>query len=531
MKSLLLIEFACVSVTVESITPAAPCSLNSLVNGIDLLWFDFPSDHIMSFNSVLGFTSLSIFLLMSGAVSSVDYGTALTKSLLYYEAQRSGKLPFDQRVQWRGDSGLKDGSDARIDLVGGYYDAGDNMKFGFPMAFTITTLSWSTIEFSSQLEAKKELSNALLAIKWGTDYLIKAHPQPHVLYGQVGDGDSDHACWERPEDMTTLRTSFKIDDQHPGADIAAETAAALAAASIAFSSSNPAYSTQLVSHAEQLFEFASGHPGLYQKSIPAARFYASSGYEDELLWAAAWLHRATNDNTYLNYLGASGNTGGIRGSFSWDDKFVGAQLLVAKLVLEGKVPNTGTWGQYKSEAEQFICSCIQKNSKNVKKTPGGLLWFSEWDNLQYVATASLVAAAYGNYLYADHASIKCPGGIVRPTDLIHLAQSQVDYILGSNPKKMSYMVGFGSNYPTQPHHRGASIVSIKKNPKPVACQEGYQVWFKRKAPNPNVLEGAIVGGPDALDGYTDSRSDFEQTEAATANVAPLVGVLARLATH
>ncbi|KAJ6302027.1 hypothetical protein OIU77_016183 [Salix suchowensis] len=412
-----------------------------------------------------------------------------------------------------------------MDLVGGYYDAGDNVKFGFPMAFTITMLSWSTIEFSSQLKARNELSNALDAIKWGTDYFIKAHPQPHVLYGQVGDGDSDHSCWERPEDMTTPRPSFKIDDHHPGADLAAETAAALAAASIAFSSSNPAYSTQL------LFEFAHDHPGLYHDSIPAAKFYASSGYEDELLWAAAWLHRATNDEIYLDYLGASTNTGGIRTSFSWDDKFLGAQLLVAKLVLEGKVPDTGTWGQYKSQAEEFICSCIQKGGKNVKKTPGGLLWFLEWDGLQYVATASLVAAAYGNYLSANHASIHCAGVTVQPADLYHLAQSQIDYILGSNPKGMSYMVGFGSNYPTQPHHRGASIVTIKKDPKPVTCQEGYQVWFNRDAPNPNVLVGAIVGGPDEHDGYIDSRSDYQLGEPATVTVAPLVGVLARVATN
>jgi hypothetical protein len=52
--------------------------------------------------------------LTNGAVSVLDYGAALAKSLLYYEAQRSGKLPPNQRVQWSGDSGLKDGSDAQV---------------------------------------------------------------------------------------------------------------------------------------------------------------------------------------------------------------------------------------------------------------------------------------------------------------------------------------------------------------------------------------------------------------------------------
>lgn len=42
-------------------------------------------------------------------VAGFDYGEALEKSLMFFEAQRSGKLPTDQRVKWRGDSGLKDG--------------------------------------------------------------------------------------------------------------------------------------------------------------------------------------------------------------------------------------------------------------------------------------------------------------------------------------------------------------------------------------------------------------------------------------
>ena len=56
---------------------------------------------------------LSLLLLLQEAVS-VDYGSALTKSLLYFEAQRSGKLPSNQRVSWRGDSALKDGSDVGV---------------------------------------------------------------------------------------------------------------------------------------------------------------------------------------------------------------------------------------------------------------------------------------------------------------------------------------------------------------------------------------------------------------------------------
>ena len=39
----------------------------------------------------------------------LDYQDALEKSLKFFEAQRSGKLPPSQRVTWRGDSGMSDG--------------------------------------------------------------------------------------------------------------------------------------------------------------------------------------------------------------------------------------------------------------------------------------------------------------------------------------------------------------------------------------------------------------------------------------
>lgn len=38
-----------------------------------------------------------------------NYRDALDKCLQFFEAQRSGKLPADQRVKWRGDSALQDG--------------------------------------------------------------------------------------------------------------------------------------------------------------------------------------------------------------------------------------------------------------------------------------------------------------------------------------------------------------------------------------------------------------------------------------
>lgn len=63
---------------------------------------------------------------------------------------------------------------------------------------------------------------------------------------QVGEPNNDHRCWERPEDMDTARNVYKVTSQNPGSDVAAETAAALAAASIVFKDSEPSYSDKLL---------------------------------------------------------------------------------------------------------------------------------------------------------------------------------------------------------------------------------------------------------------------------------------------
>ncbi|KAK4338501.1 hypothetical protein RND71_042988 [Anisodus tanguticus] len=482
----------------------------------------------------------SLFFLVLGVLLPLtfaghNYGEALSKSFLFYEAQRSGYLPHNQRVQWRGNSGLNDGKANGIDLIGGYYDAGDNVKFGLPMAFTVTMLSWSILEYGRQMAASGELSHAMDAVKWGTDYLLKAHPEPYVLYGEVGDGNTDHYCWQRPEDMTTSRAAYRIDPNHPGSDLAGETAAAMAAASIVFRRYNPGYANELLNHAHQLFEFADKYRGKYDSSITVAqKYYRSvSGYADELLWGAAWLYKASNNQFYLNYLGrngdALGGTGWSMTEFGWDVKYAGVQTLVAQFLMSGKAGhNAPVFERYQQKAENFMCSCLGKGNRNTQKTPGGLIFRQRWNNMQFVTSASFLATVYSDYLASAGKSLKCSSGYVSPNELLSFAKSQVDYILGDNPRATSYMVGYGSNYPRQVHHRASSIVSFKVNPTFVTCRGGYATWYSRKASDPNLLTGALVGGPDAYDNFADQRDNYEQTEPATYNNAPLIGVLARL---
>ena len=442
-----------------------------------------------------------------------NYAEALQKALFFYEAQRSGRLPTSNRVEWRGDSGLRDGADVGRDLTGGWYDAGDHVKFGFPMAASATMLAWGVVDYRSAYEQAGQLDEALDNIKWATDYFIKAHSAPNELYGQIGTGGADHGWWGPAEVMQMNRPAFKIDATCGGSDLAGETAAALAASSIAFRPSNAAYADTLLRHARELYTFADTVRRKYSDCITdAGGFYNSwSGFNDELVWGAVWLYRATGEAAYLTkaeayYANLSSQTGQTVKSYkwthAWDDKSYGCYVLLAKL--------TGRT-QYHEDAQRWLNwwtvggTAFGADGTGVRYSPGGQAVLDQWGSLRYAANTAFVA-----FVYSD--GLTDPALKARYHDF---AVRQINYALGQNPAGRSFMIGFGVNPPRNPHHRTA-----------------HGSWSDNIGEPPtsrHILYGALVGGPPQPDdNYQDNRSDFVMNEVATDYNAGLTGSLARL---
>uniref|UniRef100_A0A453PI98 cellulase n=1 Tax=Aegilops tauschii subsp. strangulata TaxID=200361 RepID=A0A453PI98_AEGTS len=85
------------------------------------------------------------------------------------------------------------------------------------------------------------------------------------------------------------------------------------------------------------FKFADRYRGAYSSSLHAAVcpcYCDFDGYQDELLWAAAWLHKASRRREYRQYikrnevvLGASDSIN----EFGWDNKHAGINVLISKV--------------------------------------------------------------------------------------------------------------------------------------------------------------------------------------------------------
>lgn len=171
---------------------------------------------VCSLSALMVGSTFTIPSLKVDAAGSYNYGDALAKSLLFYQLQESGKLSEEtlSRTNWRADSGLKDGSDNGLDLTGGWYDAGDNVKFNLPMAYSSMVLGWSYLNNPQAYTKSGQEKWMLHDIKWANDYFVKCNPDSNTYYYQVGDGGKDHGFWGAPELVETKmdRPSFKVDE-------------------------------------------------------------------------------------------------------------------------------------------------------------------------------------------------------------------------------------------------------------------------------------------------------------------------------
>lgn len=460
------------------------------------------------FSLILAMSLLATLLVPRATVVAApdyNYGEALQKAIMFYEFQRSGKLPSTIRNNWRGDSALNDGSDVGLDLTGGWYDAGDHVKFNLPMSYTAAMLAWAVYEEKEAFVKSGQLQYIMEEIKWATDYFIKCHPEPDVYYYQVGDGDVDHMWWGPAEVMHMARPSFKVDVSSPGSAVAGETAAALALASIIFEDTDPSYSALCLRHAKELFAFADKTKSDEGYIIAAEKFYNSwSGFYDELSWAATWIYLATGDEAYLakaesyvEYWGKEPQSDIIayKWGHCWDDVHYGTQLLLARITNKP---------MYKESMERHLDYwTVGYNNARINYTPKGLAWLQNWGSLRYATTTAFVASVYAEWEGCTPEKVSIYNDF---------AKSQVDYALGSTGR--SYVVGFGVNPPQHPHHRTA-----------------HASWYDSMRVPENhrhVLYGALVGGPGGTDDYRDEISDYQSNEVACDYNAGFVGILAKM---
>ncbi|KAG0939102.1 hypothetical protein G6F57_006444 [Rhizopus arrhizus] len=409
-----------------------------------------------------------------------EYVRLLNHSILFYEVQRSGKLPTNNRIPWRHDSAMTDGSDVQLDLTGGYYDAGDYLKLTFPLSYTVFMLSWGGIDYFKGYELANQTEYLKDQLKWATDWMIKAHPQSCTLYVQIGDVLLDNNYFGPDTGIPLPRPSYQINETHFGTDVASMTAAAFATASSFFrllgsvtgNQDDKNYADILLSHSTQLYNCSKSIiPIRYQSSVPTILgIYGSTDYMDDLILSSIALYESTKNKAYLEdalgfYQSTDWRTNHTE-PLNWDNK---ANILF----------------YVKSPFINFYFKQIKEQS--IKQEVG------YYFGITTVLRPLLTTPSANKEIVLEK--------IKKYEDL---ANSQLDYIFGKNPIQQNYVVGERPNSPKYPHSAlAAGFASLAEAVvKPTDLTSARTIY------------GALVGGPAKNDSFADQRLDWAQTEVA-----------------
>lgn len=385
-------------------------------------------------------------------------------------------------------------------LDGGWYDAGDYIKFGMPFGYAVYCLLKGYDIFPSAYADSYKADNSsgtdgipdvLNQVKFATDYLIKAVINESTIILDVGMASEEHQTWgvvnAGGRDASKCLTCS-------GADIPATYAACLALMSTVYRKYDAAYADECLAKAKVAFKFAKkkidqgGDNNLYCKAQKKGNDYLYFYYDpndgkglqqqigDKMAAAGVELYRATNDEDPIYKTWARRTISEMYNCMSYS--FIGplASFEVWRRGLGGASSVFENVG--------FVEKMVQTEGpfKGVYKNSG-------WGTARDVGTAAFVYAL--GYVTTSTET--------KRADYLTRAKDHIAWVSGTNSKSQSYIVGFGSNAPSNIHYRSAA-----GGPK-----------------------GGVVSGPSD-DGSWSNDGSAENCEVALDYNAGIVGAIAFL---
>lgn len=454
--------------------------------------------------------------------SKYNYAEALQKSMFFYEAQQAGELPDWNEVSWRADSMLKEDGTSSDVVPGGWFDAGDHLKFSLTNAYTASVLSWGLMQYGDAVKKAGLYDTYLKNLKWGLDF-VQACDLGDSVIGTIGDDAFDHVWYGSPEVYMRKYNLKQGTEDRPYDTITcvttvAEMSAALAGGYIVFKDTDPETAKGYLEHAESLFKLANDtwaekgdeandDMGTQQKYYNTKNNSGTDNFIDELFYAANWMYMATGDQKYLDkcesdYIPlfpkeSQSTDKKFTWGFCWDDTTQGAALLYAI--------NTGKqeWIDHVSHHLDFWMGGY--NGKSIGQvTPDGMPILNQWGSLRYAENAAWLAKVASDTIFKDDAQLS--------EKYNTWAKKMMDYAFGDNDLGMSYVVGMGDKNPVNIHHRGASGIHDdhwnELGTEEPAVDDGWQREYA------HVLYGALEGGPNADGSFDDNNGSYTNTEVA-----------------
>jgi len=394
-----------------------------------------------------------------------------------------------------------------VDASGGWWDAGDYIKFVQTHSYTIALMLIGVRDFPKQMGASAGSSNFSSEAKFGVDWLNKMwNDGSQTLYYQVGIGTgfednenlfSDHDLWRLPQEddafggtdpnLQYIRSRPVFVAGAAGAKISPNLAGRLAASFAGcyqvLHKTNPGYADKCLLAAEHIFDLADTAPAGDLLTVAPFDFYGEGEWRDDLELGATELYFAiasadcplppglkhTNANFYL------------KAASHWAHEYINGPCDacdtlnlydvsgLAHFELYRAIDYAGGNSALEVTPKQLLAD-MRKELKNAKTTGAadpfgyGFPWAS-YDSATHGAGLAVMAHEFA-FLTGNNSYEK-------------LANQWSGNILGANAWGSSFIAGDGDVFPNCMQHQVANIVGTLDGTEPV-------------------LRGALVEGPNSF---------------------------------
>jgi len=483
---------------------------------------------------ILCLTALNTFAQM---FTPYQYAKAAWMTTRFYGGQRAGDAPnwilLNHPIEAFHTSFERD-SINNLDVNGGWFDCGDFMMFGQTQYYTAYILAKAYEEFpqgfrdhyNGETYADYQAAGAynfengkpngvpdlLDELRFEGNFLIKIAPTAQLFVYQKGNSNLDHKNWETAHRTKILQQIYGGENDLPrpiyanpeDASMPSFAAAAMAVMSKIFRPRDPAFADQLLAHAVNAYIYATNHPGTATSANPTCDagnsnlcYPANTKWQDDLTTAATELYDVTKDPIYKAKSDSLAAAGAIYGSaFGSDWANNDAQALYARATIMG---DALALSSFNSLVTSYMASL---NSEGIT-----MIGNTDWGSMRYVASTAFLLALYDK--------------VNQTTFYRKSLYTQIDFLLGGNASRQSFVSGYCENClnsPQHPHHRN---IYLNDNNLPDKGKQSLVI--------PTILKqfGALVGGNSGRVSYayTDSILQYSTAEVCIDYNAGLVGAL------
>ena len=517
-------------------------------------WGTFTSVYALDFDSVSTAGTYTISVASPiGATSpafKIDtaanlYSTPLANALYYYESERDGPkyiqnalrtapghlndesatVYFTPTFNKRDNAGALTATGAVIDASGGWWDAGDYMKFVETHSYTVAMMLVGVRDFPGQMGSGSSTSNFTAEAQFGLDWLQKMWADSsQTLYYQVAVASGghayvgDHDIWRLPQVDDTYqscvspyeyichRPVFQNTAGGSGASISPNLAGRLAADFAlcykVFAASNSSYANQCLLSAEHVFALANTAPTGNLLTAGPYDFYPEVEWRDDLELGATELYFALQGATNLPAgLPQTNPTYYLQQAATWANAYITGPNDAADTLNLYDVSGLAHFELYRAIAlagnpsglatsQAALLADLQKQLNKAVTQAGtdpfgfGFPW-NTYDTTSHGGGLVIMANEYDN--------------LTNSTTYAAYASRWQANVLGANAWGTSLIVGDGDTFPLCMQHQVTNLVPMPPNGPPFLL--GAAVEGPNSAASKGLLTGMVACPPNGVDQF------------------------------